>query len=214
MLRKNCIRCLTAIESVRVPNDNDIKIAQPVVTDLMNLLERVHCDDGELMGPSTCGSMNSLGEWTDSWDGWGYRTYEASIAARITNGCDNEYTDSASQCKTPTAVPGTSRHEQGFAIDFYIRGSRFPDLCTNGSITVDAETDDARVYSPFGFVEFLLNKHGFVNNVTKWNERTRENEAAEPWHWVHRSAAGHLKTPPIETAKKPSCFVDVRYLTS
>lgn len=50
--------------------------------------------------------------------GGGFRNREAQIAARQRNGCPDIYTAPASSCATPTAIPGTSQHERGLAIDF------------------------------------------------------------------------------------------------
>lgn len=36
---------------------------------------------------------------------------------RVTNGCPDVYTSPASSCRIPTAIPGTSKHESGQAID-------------------------------------------------------------------------------------------------
>jgi LAS superfamily LD-carboxypeptidase LdcB len=53
--------------------------------------------------------------------GGGYRSSASQIAVRKTN-CGTTYYDiyqkPASQCSPPTAIPGTSMHEKGLAIDF------------------------------------------------------------------------------------------------
>lgn len=56
--------------------------------------------------------------------GGGYRSYQAQIQARITNGCPDIYTASPSLCKVPTARPGESNHEEGLAVDFKHSTSR------------------------------------------------------------------------------------------
>ena len=53
--------------------------------------------------------------------GGGYRSSDAQIATRRAN-CGDSYYDiyekPSSQCSPPTAIPGTSQHEKGLAIDF------------------------------------------------------------------------------------------------
>jgi hypothetical protein len=55
--------------------------------------------------------------------GGGYRSSEGQIAVRKTN-CGTSYYDiylkPSSQCSPPTAIPGTSMHEKGLAIDFEV----------------------------------------------------------------------------------------------
>ena len=57
--------------------------------------------------------------------GGGYRTYEEQIEMRKTNGCADIMTTPPSKCATQTAIPGTSMHERGLAVDF--------DNCMEGS---------------------------------------------------------------------------------
>lgn len=47
----------------------------------------------------------------------GLRTRQEQIDLRVTNGCPDIWTSSASSCRVPTAIPGTSRHETGLAVD-------------------------------------------------------------------------------------------------
>lgn len=46
------------------------------------------------------------------------RTKAEQAALRVQNGCPDVYDSPASSCRVPTAIPGTSRHETGDAIDF------------------------------------------------------------------------------------------------
>jgi hypothetical protein len=46
------------------------------------------------------------------------RTYAQQVALRMSNGCPDVHTSPASSCKVPTAIPGTSKHESGLAVDF------------------------------------------------------------------------------------------------
>lgn len=50
--------------------------------------------------------------------GSGYRPMQRQIELRTINGCPNVWTAPASSCRTPTAIPGSSMHEKGEAIDF------------------------------------------------------------------------------------------------
>ena len=56
--------------------------------------------------------------------GTGYRSPERQLALRFQN-CPDPYSSPASACSPPTALPGTSMHERGLAIDF--------DNCSYGS---------------------------------------------------------------------------------
>lgn len=47
-----------------------------------------------------------------------YRTFDAQVGLRTSNGCPDTYFSSASTCRTPTARPGESNHEEGLAVDF------------------------------------------------------------------------------------------------
>lgn len=57
----------------------------------------------------------------------GFRTYEQQIALRKQNCGTSDYDiykKPSSECDPQTAIPGTSRHEQGLAIDFTYNGSK------------------------------------------------------------------------------------------
>ncbi|HMS23251.1 MAG TPA: M15 family metallopeptidase [Candidatus Saccharibacteria bacterium] len=47
-----------------------------------------------------------------------WRSNARQIQLRIINGCPDIYNASPSSCRVPTAIPGTSNHERGLAIDF------------------------------------------------------------------------------------------------
>lgn len=47
-----------------------------------------------------------------------WRSTARQIQLRQTNGCPDIYTAPPSSCRVPTAIPGTSNHEKGLAIDF------------------------------------------------------------------------------------------------
>ena len=54
--------------------------------------------------------------------GSGYRSPEITARLRIANGCPDVYTSPPSSCRVPTAIPGTSEHEKGLAVDFTYQG--------------------------------------------------------------------------------------------
>jgi hypothetical protein len=49
--------------------------------------------------------------------GGGFRTNQSQIDARIRNGCPDIDISPASSCRIPTARPGYSNHQMGFAVD-------------------------------------------------------------------------------------------------
>ena len=51
-------------------------------------------------------------------EGWGWRSHDTQIELRRAH-CADVWTTPASECSPPTAIPGTSRHEYGTAIDFH-----------------------------------------------------------------------------------------------
>lgn len=60
--------------------------------------------------------------WLDEGDGrfWitsGLRTRQEQIDLRVSNGCPDIWSSPASTCRVPTAIPGTSKHERGEAVD-------------------------------------------------------------------------------------------------
>lgn len=58
--------------------------------------------------------------------GWGWRDNKRQQELRRINGCPDVWTARPSSCRVPTAIPGTSRHERGTAIDFTCDGSTIP----------------------------------------------------------------------------------------
>jgi len=54
--------------------------------------------------------------------GGGFRTRDQQIQARKDNGCKDVFNTPPSDCKIPTAKPGTSMHEKGVAFDFTCDG--------------------------------------------------------------------------------------------
>ena len=91
--------------------------------------------------------------------GGGYRNPSQQMTLRNNNcGCGNNMscitTKPAKQCTPPTAIPGTSRHESGLAIDFTCNGTTM----RKGSVCYTWMTNNA---SRYGF----------------------KNYSAESWHW-------------------------------
>ena len=86
--------------------------------------------------------------------GGGFRSYERQVELRGINGCPDIFTAPASSCRTPTAIPGTSNHEKGLAIDF-----------TTGGSTINSGST--------GF-------NWLVANASKYGLK---NLPSESWHW-------------------------------
>jgi hypothetical protein len=57
--------------------------------------------------------------------GSGFRSYKDQISLRQKNHCANLYTAAPSTCSPPTALPGTSMHEQGLAVDWQMTAGVF-----------------------------------------------------------------------------------------
>lgn len=47
----------------------------------------------------------------------GRRSFAEQAALRVRNGCPDVHSSPASTCRVPTAIPGTSKHEEGLAVD-------------------------------------------------------------------------------------------------
>ena len=86
--------------------------------------------------------------------GGGFRSYERQVELRGINGCPDIFTAPASSCRTPTAIPGTSNHEKGLAIDF-----------TTGGSTISSGS------SGFNWLVANASKYGL------------KNLPSESWHW-------------------------------
>ena len=89
-------------------------------------------------------------------NGWGWRSNAKQKELRITNGCPDVCCSPSKTCRVPTAIPGTSRHETGHAIDFV-------DQDTKHSLT--------RSSRAFGWLSRNAARYGFYNLQS------------EPWHW-------------------------------
>ncbi len=85
--------------------------------------------------------------------GWGWRSHDAQIELRRAH-CADVWTTPASECSPPTAIPGTSRHEYGTAIDFH-----------DGTESLSASSP------AFAWLSEHASEFGFYNLPS------------EPWHW-------------------------------
>jgi peptidoglycan hydrolase CwlO-like protein len=95
------------LATVTCPGGGSITIAGSIAVNVQNLLNAASAD-----GVSLCASS-------------GYRSPEKQIELRRQNcGTSNYaiYHMPPSQCSPPTAIPGSSMHEQGLAIDFSCNG--------------------------------------------------------------------------------------------
>ena len=75
--------------------------------------------------------------------GGGWRSTQRQIQLRTINGCPDVWTASPSSCRVPTAIPGTSMHEQGLAIDF--------------------ENCSSRSTACWGWLNSNASRYGFIN---------------------------------------------------
>jgi LAS superfamily LD-carboxypeptidase LdcB len=124
--------------TVSCPDGGSITMASSVTGHLQDLLDAASAD-----GIDMCGG--------------GYRDPADQVAVRRAN-CGTSsyaiYEAPASSCSPPTAIPGTSQHEQGLAVDFTIGGSTI-----------------GRGSAAFNWLKANAAGFGFYNLP------------AEPWHW-------------------------------
>ena len=94
-------------------------------------------------------------------EGWGWRSNQRQQELRVKNGCapylghPDVFTVPSGSCRTPTAIPGRSRHERGTAIDFHVSGTTFK----------------TRTHPHFLWLATHASAYGFFNLPS------------EPWHW-------------------------------
>lgn len=86
--------------------------------------------------------------------GGGFRTMESQRSLRVTNGCPNVEVARADSCRVPTARPGFSNHQMGYAIDF---------RCNGQSISSSSPC--------FIWLRQNAGVYGYINLPS------------EPWHW-------------------------------
>lgn len=90
-------------------------------------------------------------------EGSGYRDVGAQRRLRVAN-CPDPERSPPSACSPPTALPGTSLHESGLAIDF----------TSGGELITDPATPE---------YEFLASNAGWLGLQV---------HPKEPWHWSYR----------------------------
>jgi hypothetical protein len=86
--------------------------------------------------------------------GSGWRSTQRQIELRRDNGCPDVYSSPAESCAVPTAIPGTSMHEIGEAVDFTASGQSLD-----------------RAGRGFAWLSANAGRFGFYNLPS------------EPWHW-------------------------------
>ncbi len=91
--------------------------------------------------------------------GGGLRSTAEQIRLRRQNCGGDERTKPPSACNPPTAIPGTSRHESGLAVDL---------KCTENGVTKSIQTTDNKC---FLWLRENAGSYGF------------RNLPGEPWHW-------------------------------
>jgi D-alanyl-D-alanine carboxypeptidase/Transglycosylase SLT domain len=94
--------------------------------------------------------------------GSGYRTIEQQVALRKANGCPDVWQSPASACRVRTAIPGSSNHNHGLAMDLV-------DASTGKAIQVGSEADK--------WLEANAAAFGLHRPVG-----TRGKKGYEPWH--------------------------------
>lgn len=102
--------------------------------------------------------------------GGGFRTMESQVQARIRNGCPDIYNSPASACRIPTARPGYSNHQMGFAIDMSSIPVKSVDNCKKATINGVQFCQE-----PGNSTWEWLTAH--ANNYGLYQLRT------EAWHW-------------------------------
>jgi septal ring factor EnvC (AmiA/AmiB activator) len=94
--------------------------------------------------------------------GSGYRSPEAQAALRRANGCPDVWTSPASSCRVPTAIPGSSEHEKGLAVDFTYQGR---------TICFPRPSSSCTGNPAFDWLRANAGRYGLVNLPS------------EAWHW-------------------------------
>jgi hypothetical protein len=89
---------------IRLCNVQGIRINSQIATRLNNMINAAKADGITLRGS-------------------GYRSLQGQIEAGRANGCPANWTNSG-QCRIPTAPPGYSNHQMGFAVDFQKNGAK------------------------------------------------------------------------------------------
>lgn len=111
----------------------------------------------------------------------GYRDSAKQAELRVKNGCPNVWTARASECRIPTAIPGTSNHERGLAID--ISGSAAAKAWANAHgaqfglhFPVGGEDWHVEMIGDAGSQGFVQGQPGAIGFDVNWQERQRSPE--------------------------------------
>ena len=99
--------------------------------------------------------------------GGGFRTMESQIAARQRNGCPDIYNAPASACRIPTARPGYSNHQMGFAVDM----TAIPVSCPVEVVVGGQDFCQNPSNPTWQWLTSHANQYGLYQLRT------------EPWHW-------------------------------
>lgn len=113
---------------------------------------------------------------------WGNRTFCRQVGLRIINGCADNNEDvnnifelisdehGGKRCRTATARPGRSNHEQGRALDIsYIEGGIYEDRKSKkASLLIRSRSEEA---------------FRWLNRNTGQGQLGFKNLPIEPWHW-------------------------------
>jgi zinc D-Ala-D-Ala carboxypeptidase len=94
--------------------------------------------------------------------GSGYRSPEITARLRLANGCPDVYTSPPSACRVPTAIPGSSEHEKGLAVDFTFQGQ---------TICFPLRSSSCSGNRAFDWLRRNASTYGFYNLPS------------EAWHW-------------------------------
>jgi hypothetical protein len=94
--------------------------------------------------------------------GSGYRSPDAQAALRRANGCPDVWTSPASSCRVPTAIPGSSEHEKGLAVDFTYQGQ---------TICFPRPSSSCSGNAAFNWLRANAGRYGLINLPS------------EAWHW-------------------------------
>ena len=109
------------------------------------------------IGPAVSSMLAASAEDGLRLQGWGWRSHQRQIELRAAH-CADIWTTPASECSPPTAIPGTSQHEIGLAIDFYTGSGESAAALSASS-------------AEFAWLQANAASFGFYNLPS------------EPWHW-------------------------------
>ncbi len=103
-----------------------------------------------------------------------WRSPDRQIALRKQNCGSSEYdiyTKPSNQCNPQTAIPGSSNHEKGLALDLGVGGASF---CYNAPKTESAQSSCAASNAGYQWMKANAGKYGLLNNIPL---------TKEAWHW-------------------------------